>query len=124
MESKNIQNFATFTEKLKQSRAIQEENEKSGKQDEYAQFFKKLLQKFNVTSPADLTDDKKKEFFDEISKGWESGEGLTPTGKDILSEGNNINNEGNAFTGALADAKEKGEEEFEVDGEKFKVEEK
>jgi hypothetical protein len=116
MEPKHIQNFASFTEKLKQQRAIQEEEEKSGKQEEYAQFFKKTLQKFNVTSPADLTDEKKTAFFDEISKGWQEGEGLTTSGEKMMSEGNE-------FTGALADAKEKGEDEFEVDGEKFKVEE-
>ena len=165
MDGKHIQNFASFTEKLKQQRAIQEETEKSGKQEQYAQFFKKLLQKYSVTSPQDLTDDKKKSFFDEIAKGWEEGEGLTPSGEEMMAEGRNAflatmhtaskegsatfefngktfkigldiheeveieaeekeeENEGNEFSGALAKAKEAGEEEFEVDGQTYKVEE-
>ena len=40
--------------------------------------------------------------------------------KDMI-EGEGETEEGNAFTGALAQAKEKGENEFEVDGETFKV---
>jgi len=37
---------------------------------EYQEFFKKVLKKFGVESPAELDDAKKKEFFDHIDKNW------------------------------------------------------
>jgi len=36
----------------------------------YQKFFKKKLKEFNVTSPAKLSADKKKEFFNQIEKEW------------------------------------------------------
>jgi len=115
MEGKHIQNFASFTEKLKQQRAIQEEEQKSGKQEQYAQFFKKLLQKYNVTSPSDLTDDKKSAFFDEISKGWDEGEGLTASGEEMMSEGRS------AFLATLHTAQRDGSATFEFNGKTYKL---
>jgi hypothetical protein len=38
----------------------------------YQTFFKNMLKKFGVSSPDELDDDKKKEFFDEIDKGWKA----------------------------------------------------
>lgn len=84
--NKHIETFSTFTEKLKQQRLIKEEEEANSKRDTYANFFKELLKKYNVTSPADLTDDKKKDFFNDITKGWEKGEGVTPAGEKMLDE--------------------------------------
>ena len=111
MEStKHIENFASFSERMKQQRAIQEEQEKAGKQEQYAQFFKKILQKYNVTSPQDLTDDKKKDFFDDIAKGWEEGEGLTPSGEEMMTEGRN------AFLATLHTAQKNGSATFEFNG--------
>lgn len=48
--------------------------------------------------------------------------GTTLVFGDEVSENEEME-EGNEFTGALADAKEKGKNEFEVDGKKYKVEE-
>ena len=39
-------------------------------QKEYKMFFLDLLEKYNVTSPEDLDDSKRKEFFDEIRDNW------------------------------------------------------
>ena len=40
------------------------------KEEEYREFFKGMLKKYNVNSPSDLDDEKKKEFFNAIDKGW------------------------------------------------------
>jgi len=42
--------------------------------EEYQDFFKKALKKFDVKSPADLDDKKKKEFFDYIDSNWNSSD--------------------------------------------------
>ena len=46
------------------------EAEKSKKQKEYQEFFDKKLKKFDVKSPAELSDADKKKFFNEIDKEW------------------------------------------------------
>ena len=46
------------------------------KEGEYQEFFKAALEKWGVSSPDELDDDKKKEFFDYIDKNW-SGESET-----------------------------------------------
>jgi len=38
---------------------------------EYQAFFKSMLKKFGVSSPAELSDDKKKEFFAAVEAGWD-----------------------------------------------------
>lgn len=40
------------------------------KESEYQDFFKKTLEEFGVESPAELDDEKKKEFFNYIEKNW------------------------------------------------------
>ena len=42
----------------------------SGGKEEFQKFFKGMLKKFGVDSPADLDDKKKKEFFNAIDKGF------------------------------------------------------
>lgn len=42
------------------------------KQKKYMDFFQKTLDEFGVDSPADLSDDKKKEFFNKIDLGWKA----------------------------------------------------
>lgn len=44
---------------------------------EYDTYFKAALKKFNIKSPSELNDIKKKEFFDYIDKGWDAGENET-----------------------------------------------
>lgn len=48
------------------------EAELSAKQKEYQEFFKDKLKKFDVSSPSELDDDKKKEFFNSIEKDWDA----------------------------------------------------
>lgn len=45
-------------------------NEESDKQKAYQEFFDKLLKKYGVESPEDLSDEDKKKFFDEVDAGW------------------------------------------------------
>lgn len=74
---------------------------------EYQTFFKKALEKAGKSIPS-MSDEEKKEFFNKIDAAWNAkGE----------------KNEGNAFGAAVVAAKEKGEDEFEVDGKTYKVEE-
>jgi hypothetical protein len=40
------------------------------KEEDYREFFKGMLSKWNIKSPTELSDDKKKEFFDQVDKGW------------------------------------------------------
>ena len=46
------------------------EEAKSGGKEEFEKFFKGMLKKFGVDSPADLDTEKKKEFFNAIDKGF------------------------------------------------------
>ena len=50
-------------------------NEESELQKKYKEFYQKMLDKFGVKSPGGLDDDKKKEFYAAIEKGWKEGEG-------------------------------------------------
>jgi len=83
-----IQNFASFTERIKASKAIQEQEKKSSTQEQYTQFFKKMLQKYDISSPADLKDEEeKKKFFNEVSAGWDEEKSKpTPKGQTVMNE--------------------------------------
>ena len=74
---------------------------------DYKAFFKKALEKAGKSIPS-MSDEEKKEFFNKIDAAWD-GKGEKK-------------NEGNAFGAAVTKAKEKGEDEFEVDGKTYKVE--
>jgi hypothetical protein len=74
---------------------------------DYKVFFKKALEKAGKSIPS-MSDDEKKAFFNKIDAAW-----------DAKGE----QNEGNAFGAAVVAAKKAGKDEFEVGGEKFKVEE-
>lgn len=41
-------------------------------EDAYKEFFKKMLSKYGVKTPSELSDDKKKEFFNAVDKGWKA----------------------------------------------------
>lgn len=62
------------------------DKELSPLQKEFREFFSGLLEKFGVGSPAELTDDQKKEFFNSIAKYWENGVGPKKEPKDIKVE--------------------------------------
>ena len=44
--------------------------EETGDKAEYQKFFQSALKKFGVKSPAELSGDKEKEFYDYIDKNW------------------------------------------------------
>jgi len=52
-------------------------------QQDYRKFFGDLLDKYDVESPADLTDEQKIDFFNNINKNWQSGKGQKKDPKDI-----------------------------------------
>jgi len=74
---------------------------------DYKAFFKKALEKAGKSIPS-MSDEEKKNFFNKIDAAWD-GKGEKK-------------NEGNAFGAAVTKAKEKGEDEFEVDGKTYKFE--
>ena len=57
---------------------------------EYQKFFAKKLEKFGVSSPAELSVEDKKKFFDEIDAEWE---GEKEESEDDVNEAKNIVNE-------------------------------
>ena len=59
---------------------------KSELQKSYAEYFKAKLTKFGAKSPADLTPEQKAEFFNEITKDWNRGEGATKAGQADIEE--------------------------------------
>jgi len=63
-----------------------EEKQMSELQKSYKDYFGAKLNKFNAKSPADLTEEQKKEFFNEIKKDWEIGTGAKPAGKKDVEE--------------------------------------
>jgi len=73
---------------------------------EYQAFFQKALDKAGKDINT-MSDEEKKEFFNKIDSAW--------NGKGEKSEGN-------AFGAAVSNAKQEGDDEFEVGGEKYKVE--
>ena len=83
---KHFQSFSTFSDRVKVQNEERKLQEKTTQQKEYADFFLKLLQQYDVTSPEDLDDAKKKEFFDKVSKGWDKGTGITDAGKTMVKE--------------------------------------
>ena len=74
---------------------------------DYKAFFKKALEKAGKSIPS-MSDEEKKEFFNKIDAAW---------------DGKSEKNEGNAFGAAVTKAKKDGDDEFEVDGKTYKVEE-
>jgi len=54
--------------------ALETVSKMAASRDEYMAFFRKMLKKYGVDSPADLDDAKKKQFFDEVDKGWKAEE--------------------------------------------------
>ena len=50
------------------------EKEQTKKQKAYQDFFNKKLEDFGAKSPAELSEDDKKKFFDEVKKEWKGGD--------------------------------------------------
>ena len=67
--------------KLKEKELPEEE----GDGDEYKKFVQTMLKKFGVKSPAELSPEKKKEFYDALDAGWE-GDNEKPEPEDEKKE--------------------------------------
>lgn len=74
-----MKKFTQWVDTIRQA----EINEASELQKSYQDYFKSKLDKFGAKSPAELSEDDKKKFFNEISTEWEKGKGL----KDGVKEG-------------------------------------
>jgi len=134
-ELKHIKNFGSFSERLKAQNEEKKLQEKTGAQQEYADFFLKLLKEFDVTSPNELDDEKKKEFFDKLALGWKSGEGITAAGEEMVDESINIEEmleeginieeipleERNGFLGTYHSAKRENKTSFEFKGKVYEI---
>jgi len=59
------------------------EKQQSGGKETYQKFFDGVLKKFNVKSPSELDDKKKKEFFDYVDTNWKADK---ESDKDIVEE--------------------------------------
>jgi len=57
--------YASIRRQLGEIRVLNRESK-----EEYRKFFQSMLNKYRVKSPAQLDDEKKKEFFDAVDKGW------------------------------------------------------
>lgn len=64
-----------FSDVIETIRKVNEQ-ELSDLQKSYREYFTDKLKKFEAESPADLNDEQKKEFFNEIKKDWEKGKGV------------------------------------------------
>lgn len=53
-------------------------------QKSYRSYFKEMLAIYDVKSPAKLSEEKKKEFFDNIKKYWTKGKGPVKIGEDLI----------------------------------------
>ncbi len=61
-------------------------NEASELQKSYQDYFTAKLKKYNAESPADLDDETKKKFFNEITQEWERGKGVKPEVKEKIEK--------------------------------------
>ncbi len=73
----------SFSEFVSNKRQV---NEAEGLKKEYEEVFNALLDKYGVKSPADLDDDKKVEFFNEIKDHYTAGKGKTKQGEELVDE--------------------------------------
>jgi len=73
----------SFTKFVETTRSL---NEKEDLEKEYKEVFDALLDKYEVSSPAELSDEKKAEFFDEIKKHYTAGKGATDKGEDLVGK--------------------------------------
>jgi hypothetical protein len=90
-------------------------------QQEYAEVFTSLLKKYEVSSPAELDEEKKKAFFDEISDYYKKGEGQTAKGEELVKD-----EDGKAPVKEEEEEPKKKEEEIEekdLEGEEVEKEE-
>ena len=102
--------------KLKEKNVSEEEGDK----DEYMKFFSDTMKKFGVKSPAELSDEDKKKFFNQIDKGWkgdnekaEEVEEKESLGKRVKARMEQEDDEGEDPVGEPEEDDEPSEEEIE-----------
>lgn len=66
---KNIKTFEQYTDIVNE--------ELSQLQKDYREYFKFMLKCYDIKSPKLLSEEKKKEFFDNVSKYWIKGKGIS-----------------------------------------------
>jgi hypothetical protein len=71
-----MKNLSSYTQFVNESKL----------QDDYREFFSKLLELYNVKSPAEFKDKEEvsKKFYKDIEEGWSVGNGLTKYGKKLM----------------------------------------
>jgi len=62
---------AKIMREVKKRLKSQEVSEEEGDKEDYMKFFAAKLKKYGVKSPAELSDEDKKKFFDEVDAGWQ-----------------------------------------------------
>jgi len=102
-----MKKFSEFIGSIREA----EEAKKSDLQKSYQDYFQAKLAKFGVESPADLDEEKKKEFFNEIAADWEAGKGVKDSEKEKVEKEKEE-------AGIKEEAEEKTEEAAEEDAEK------
>ena len=100
-----LKSFASFAETRKQLLADKAKLEAAGKREANGKRFAELLAEFEVSDIRELDEEKRTSFL-----------------AALLGEDEELETEGNAFGAAVKKAKEEGEEEFEIDGKTYKVE--
>ena len=66
--------------------ATVQEAELSDLQKSYREYFEAKLKKYGVGSPADLDEEQKKSFFNEIAADWEKGKGVKPSAEEKVEK--------------------------------------
>lgn len=79
-----MQPIQKFSDYFKGYQTTQEAIREADLQKEYGEVFMSLLKKYGVSSPAELDEEKKKEFFNEIGGLYKKGEGQTKKGEDLV----------------------------------------
>jgi len=79
-----MQPIQKFSDYFKGYQTTQEAIREADLQKEYGEVFMSLLKKYGVNSPAELDEEKKKQFFDEIGELYKKGEGQTAKGEDLV----------------------------------------
>jgi hypothetical protein len=109
---------------------------------EYEEFFRSELEKAGFSSPAEMSDAEKREFFNKIDADWDAkNEELTGNQHKLDMDGDGdieaddlaalragkkkekSSNEGNAFGAAVTKAKKEGDKKFKVGGKAYPVKE-
>jgi hypothetical protein len=78
-----IKNWNQFNENVNSEPTNILNEELSELQKEYRKYFKHMLECYDVQSPSKLSENKKKEFFENIKKYWVKGKGATKDLEDI-----------------------------------------